>query len=78
MQLDDVHGSHGQTGAVDQAADLTIETNVVEVGLRRFHVSPVFLALVLLGEDVLLSELGVVVDVYLAVHANDLTSDTPW
>jgi hypothetical protein len=30
VELDDVHGSHGKTCAVDQAADITIELDEVE------------------------------------------------
>jgi hypothetical protein len=34
IQLDDVHRRHGEAGAVDHAADLAVERDVVEVELR--------------------------------------------
>ncbi len=33
VQLDDVHGSHGQAGAVDHAADAALQADVVQVEL---------------------------------------------
>ena len=35
-QLDDVHRRHGEAGAVDHAADVAVEADVVERELRRF------------------------------------------
>ena len=37
VQLDDVHGRHRQTGAVDHATDLPIQPDVVQIVLRRRH-----------------------------------------
>ena len=33
VELDDVHGCHGQPGAVDHATDRAVERNVIEVEL---------------------------------------------
>jgi hypothetical protein len=35
VELDDVHGRHGKTGAVDHAADGAFKRDVVEIVLRR-------------------------------------------
>src|SRR5690606_42132891 len=43
-ELDDVHRRHRETGAVDQAADFTVEGDVGEVILRGFDFAFVFLA----------------------------------
>src|SRR5690606_6743762 len=44
MQLDHVHGRHGKTGAVDHAADVAVQGDVVEVVLGRLDLGLVFLA----------------------------------
>ncbi len=38
MRVDDVHGTHGQAGTVDHAADVTFQGHVVqfELGSVRF------------------------------------------
>ena len=38
MQLDDVHSSHGQTGAIDHASNAAVKTNVVQVILAGCHI----------------------------------------
>jgi len=35
VELDDVHRRHGEAGAVDHAADVAVEADVVEVELGR-------------------------------------------
>lgn len=57
---------------IDKTSDLAVETDVVEVGVSGLDVSPVLLALVAFVEDVLLSIVGVVVHVDLAVHADHI------
>ena len=37
VQLDDVHGGHGQTCTVDHAADVAVQTDVVQVILASCH-----------------------------------------
>ena len=73
MQLHQVHGAHGETGAVDHAADVAVQGHVVEavLGCLRF-------ALVLLGGIVQLGDLrlpvqGIAVDVDLGIQAVDVT-----
>ena len=72
MQLDDVHGGHGEAGAVDQAADLAVELDVVQLVLGGLDLGRVLLGDVAQGDDVLVAEEGVVVEVHLAVEADEL------
>ena len=39
MELDDVHGSHRQAGAIHHAPDAAVQANVVEVVLASRHFS---------------------------------------
>ena len=36
IELDDVHGRHGEAGAVHHACDIPVKLDVVQVKLRRF------------------------------------------
>ena len=67
--LDDVHGGHGQAGAVDHAADVAVELDVVEVELGGLHLERLLLVEVAQLGDVLVAEQGVVVEVILASSA---------
>eukprot|EP00162_Nutomonas_longa_P009046 comp18991_c0_seq1/m.34978 comp18991_c0_seq1/g.34978 ORF comp18991_c0_seq1/g.34978 comp18991_c0_seq1/m.34978 type:complete len:321 (-) comp18991_c0_seq1:72-1034(-) len=71
-KIDGIHGGHGKPGAVDEACDLAVETNVVEIPLGRSNVARVLLGLVAEGKDGLLARGCVVVKVELAVKAEDL------
>src|SRR5690606_31576650 len=68
VELDHVHGGHGQAGAVDHAADVAVHGHVVDVQLRGGHLGLVFLRLVTQGDQFLVAEVGVVVAVELAVQ----------
>ncbi len=57
VELDDVHRRHGEARAVDHAADLAVERDVVEVVLGGFEFLGVFLGLV-----AQLGDVGVAVD----------------
>lgn len=72
VQLDDVHGGHGKTSTVDEAADITVKLDEVEVGLGSADLIGVLLSGVAPLKDLLLSEVGVVVKAELGVHAEDL------
>ena len=69
--LDDVHGGHGQPGAVDHAADVAVELDVVEVRLRRLDLEGRFFAQVPHGVDIGVAGEGVVVEVHLGVQGQD-------
>ena len=69
MKLNDVHGAHGQAGAVHQAADIAVQRHIVQVpggglGLPRVVLSGVVHLL-----QSRLTEQGVAVGVDLAVEA---------
>src|SRR6202453_1935310 len=66
--LDDVHGRHGQTGAVDHAGDVAIELDVIEGVLRGFHFQRIFFGGVAQFLQFLVAEDGVVVEVDLAIE----------
>jgi hypothetical protein len=72
VQLDDVHGGHGQTGTVDQAANVAVELDEVEPDLGGLDLVGVLLGDVAPLEDLLLAEVGVVVEAKLGVHGKDL------
>lgn len=72
VQLDNVHGGHGKTGTVDEAADITIELDEVKVGLGSADLIRVLLAGVAPLKHLLLSEIGIVVETELGVHAENL------
>lgn len=72
VQLDDVHGGHGKTGTVDKAANITIELDEVQVGLSGTDLISILLGGIAPLEDLLLTEVGVVVEAELGVHAQNL------
>ena len=74
MKGDNVHGGHSEAGAVDEAADVAVKANVVEVGSSSNDFSLILLSPVSEVEDVLLSVGGVGVEVDLGVHGEDFTS----
>ena len=40
VQLDQVHGAHGQAGSVDQAADVAVQLDVAQAGLAGAGLRP--------------------------------------
>src|SRR5207249_3222682 len=60
VELDDVHRAHGQPGAVDQAADIAIQTDETESGARGPQLAGVFLGLVTKLFDVRMTEESIV------------------
>lgn len=72
VQLDDVHGSHGKTGTVDKAANVTVQLDEVKTRLRSTDFLRVLLGGVSPRENLLLSVVSVVIKTKLGVHAQDL------
>jgi len=62
VQFDNIHGGHGKTGSIDEAADVSSDMNVVEVVFLSMHLSWVLLGLVLSISVMLLSIACIVVD----------------
>lgn len=68
MEVKDVHGSHGKTGTVNETANVTVKLDKVETVLGSLDLLSVLLGGVSELEDILLSEVGVVVETKLGVH----------
>lgn len=69
VQGKDIHGGHGQTRTVDKASDGTVKLDEVEVSLLGLNFRLLFLGDITEVEDVLLTELSVVIEAKLRVHA---------
>ena len=76
VELDDVHGRHGEAGAVDHAADGAVERDVVEIELRGLGLLLVFLVEIAQRDDVGMAVERVVVEADLGVEADQLAC--PW
>ena len=74
--LDDVHGGHGEAGAVHHAGDVAVELDVVERVLGGFDFERVFFGDVAQVLEFLVAEHGVVVEVDLAVEGEQACR--PW
>lgn len=72
VQLDDIHSSHGETSTVDETADVTVELDEVEARLGSTNLVSILLSGITPLKDLLLSEIGVVVETELGIHAQNL------
>src|SRR5262249_36785180 len=70
VELDDIHGRHGEAGAVHHAADLAVELDVVQRVLGGFGLGRVFLVDVAQVFEVLVAEETVVVEVHLGIEGD--------
>ena len=70
--LDDVHGGHGEAGAVDEASDIAIETDVTEIELGGGDFAWVFFGAVAEGDDFGLAVEGVVVEIEFGVEGEEI------
>lgn len=68
MEIEDVHGSHGKTGTVNETANVTVKLDEVETVLGSLDFLSILLGGVSELEDVRLSEVGVIVETKLGVH----------
>ena len=66
--LDDVHRGHGEAGAVDQAGDVSVEPDVVQVELAGGDFARVFLGHVAHRDDLRVPVERVVVEVELRIQ----------
>src|SRR3569623_1880237 len=80
VQLDDIHGRHGETRAVDHAGDAAVERHVVQAVLLRLQLHGVFLTDVFKRNQIGMAEQGVVVEIDLGVHRQQRTAvvDDQW
>merc|ERR1719341_377071 len=74
LQLDDVHGGHGQPGPVHHAPDVTVQGNVVQVVVCSLDLPGVLLAPVPLVKHPLLPEVCVIVKFKLSIQADKAAS----
>jgi len=65
--LYDIHGGHGKPRAIDHAANVSGESDVVEIILGSFDLARVLLCAVSKLEDGTLTELCIVIEVDLGV-----------
>jgi hypothetical protein len=72
VQFDDVHGGHGKTGSVDEAANVSVKLDEVEADLGSLDLIRVLLGEIPPLKDLLLAEVGVVVEAKLGVHGENL------
>ena len=70
IELGDVHRRHGQAGAVDQAADVAVERDVVEIELRGLDFIRVLLVEVTHRDDIGMAEQRVVVEIHFRIKRN--------
>lgn len=68
VEVEDVHGSHGKTGTVNETANVTVKLDKVETVLGSLDFLSILLGGVSELEDVRLSEVGVIVETKLGVH----------
>jgi hypothetical protein len=69
VQVDDVHGAHGQAGTVDHAADVAVQGHVVQLPLGGMGFAGVVLGRIVHLAQLGLAVQGVAVDVDLGVQA---------
>jgi len=69
VELNNIHGSHGETSTVHHAADVTIETDVVEVEEGSSDFTRVLHGGITESEDLLLAESSVIIEVDLGIDA---------
>ena len=70
--LDDVHGGHGEAGAVDHAGDGAVELDVVEAELGGFDFERIFFVEIAQFAKILVAEERVVVEGHLGVERDEL------
>ena len=72
VELDDIHGGHGETSAVDEAADVTSDVNIIKIKALGVLLTSVILSFIFDGCEVLLAEESVRIDGDLAVSCKHL------
>ena len=74
VEREDVHCGHGETRAINQAANRTVKLDEIEIRLLGLNFRRLLLCDVAQGEDVLLTEFRVVVEPELGIHAKEQIS----
>ena len=71
-QLDDVHGGHGEAGAVHHAADAAVELHIGKIVFRRFAFGRVLFVGIAQKRNVLVPEQCIVVEIDLGIETDHL------
>src|SRR5207245_6463208 len=72
IELDDVHRGHRQTGAVHQAGDVSVETNVIKTMFRSFDFARIFLSDITQRRDFWMTIKRVIIEVKLRIERQDV------
>src|ERR1700691_2604842 len=72
VELDDVHGGHGQAGAVHHAADAAVERHVVQIIARGLDFLGVLLGRIAQCSDVRMTIKRVVVEAHFSIETEEL------
>ena len=80
VELDNVHGRHGEAGAIDHAADRAVERDVIEIEFRRLDLLLVLFVQIAQRGDVGVAIERVVVEADLGIEADQLAGfgDDQW
>ena len=73
VELDDIHGRHGKTCAVDHAGNIAVQRHIVEIVLGRLRFQRIVLADIAHGFQPGLAEQRVIVAVELAIEGDQIT-----
>ncbi|MFM1945227.1 MAG: hypothetical protein RI897_4209 [Verrucomicrobiota bacterium] len=69
---DDIHGSHGESGAIDEAGDIAVELDIIQFMLAGLGFKGGFLADIAEGQEVFVAVEGVVVEADLGIDRKDI------
>src|SRR5262249_40571048 len=72
-EFDNIHRSHGQTGAVDHATDVAVQRDVGELVLTGFDLSRIFLVQITQSQNVLVPKHCVVIEAHFRIQRHNLT-----
>lgn len=68
MEVEDVYGSYGKIGIVNEIVNVIVKFDKVEIVFGSFDFLSIFLGGVLEFEDIFLLEIGVVVEIKFGVY----------
>mmetsp|Transcript_51082 Transcript_51082/g.51498 ORF Transcript_51082/g.51498 Transcript_51082/m.51498 type:complete len:289 (-) Transcript_51082:250-1116(-) len=73
VQTDNVHGTHRQTRTVHHAADITVQTDIIQIPFPRRHLPRILLAGITLRKHIGLAKLGIIVKPDLGIGRDEIT-----
>ena len=72
IELDGVHGRHGQPRAIDQAADVAVQADVGQVEFAGFYFGGVFFVQIAVGHDFGMAEQRIAVEIEFGIQRDDV------